>query len=156
MLRLSVLLYAWLLCAPPVVKAQDHAPNIILILADDLGYGDLASYGAADLRTPVIDSLAAAGMKFTRFYANAPVCSPTRAALLSGRYPPMAGVPGVIRTHAQDSWGALSPNVVLLPAMLRQNGYHTAMVGKWHLGLSAPDRPTDRGFDFFSMDSWET
>ncbi len=101
------------------------------------------------METPAVDSLASAGMRFSRFYANSSVCSPTRAALLSGRYPPMAGVPGVIRTPARDNWGALSTDVTLLPAMLRRNGYHTAMVGKWHLGLHAPDRPIDRGFDFF-------
>ena len=131
------------------VSAQTRAPNIVLILVDDLGYGDLSSYGATDLHTPAIDSLTASGMRFDRFYANSSVCSPTRAALLSGRYPPMAGVPGVIRTRAEDSWGALSKDVTLLPEMLRRKGYHTAMVGKWHLGLTAPDRPNDRGFDFF-------
>lgn len=124
-------------------------PNIVLILVDDLGYGDLSSYGAPDLSTPSIDSLADSGMRFMRFYANSTVCSPTRAALLSGRYPPMAGVPGVIRTHAENSWGRLAEEVRLLPEMLRRNGYHTAMVGKWHLGLAAPDRPIDRGFDYF-------
>ena len=129
--------------------AQERPPNILLILVDDLGYGDLGSYGAEDMETPAIDRLAASGMRLTRFYANSSVCSPTRAALLSGRYPPMAGVPGVIRTRARDNWGALSRDVTLLPAMLRRNGYHTAMVGKWHLGLQAPDRPTDRGFDLF-------
>ena len=131
------------------VSAQTQAPNIVLILVDDLGYGDLSSYGATDLHTPAIDSLTASGMRFDRFYANSSVCSPTRAALLSGRYPPMAGVPGVIRTRAEDSWGALSKDVTLLPEMLRRKGYHTAMIGKWHLGLTAPDRPNDRGFDFF-------
>ena len=131
------------------VSAQTRAPNIVLILVDDLGYGDLSSYGATDLHTPAIDSLTASGMRFDRFYANSSVCSPTRAALLSGRYPPMAGVPGVIRTRAEDSWGALSKDVTLLPEMLRRKGYHTAMIGKWHLGLTAPDRPNDRGFDFF-------
>jgi len=129
--------------------AQAQPPNIVVILVDDLGYGDLSSYGATDLQTPHIDRLAEAGMRFSRFYANSSVCSPTRASLLSGRYPPMAGVPGVIRTRAEDSWGALSEDVILLPEMLRRKGYHTAMVGKWHLGLTAPDRPHDRGFDFF-------
>ena len=128
---------------------QAQKPNIVLILVDDLGYGDLSSFGAPDMQTPALDSLAETGMKFTQFYANSPVCSPTRASLLTGRYPPMAGVPGVIRTHAANNWGALSPDVTLLPAMLRRSGYHTAMVGKWHLGLEAPDRPVDRGFDHF-------
>ncbi len=129
--------------------ASAQQPNIVLIVADDLGYGDLSSYGAEDLHSPALDSLAASGIRFTQFYANSPVCSPTRASLLSGRYPPLAGVPGVIRTHASNNWGNLAENIELLPEKLRRRGYHTAMVGKWHLGLNAPQRPVDRGFDHF-------
>ena len=147
--RLLPLVAALLLPVAHHVHAQGRPPNVLLILVDDLGYGDLGSYGAPDMETPAIDSLAAAGLRLTQFYANSSVCSPTRAALLSGRYPPMAGVPGVIRTNARDSWGALSEDVTLLPAMLRRRGYHTAMVGKWHLGLHPPDTPNERGFDFF-------
>jgi len=124
-------------------------PNLLLILVDDLGYGDLSCYGAKDLHTPNIDRLAARGMRFTHFYANCTVCSPTRASLLSGRYPDAVGVPGVIRTHSSSSWGLLSTEVELLPAVLRRAGYATAMVGKWHLGLGAPNLPNLRGFDFF-------
>lgn len=125
------------------------APNLLVILADDLGYGDLACCGASDLQTPHLDALFASGMRFTNFYANCPVCSPTRAALLSGRYQELVGVPGVIRTHSENSWGFLDPDAVLLPRVAQQHGYHTAIVGKWHLGLSAPNRPNDRGFDLF-------
>ncbi|MBA7644668.1 MAG: sulfatase-like hydrolase/transferase [Calditrichaeota bacterium] len=128
---------------------DDRQPNIVLILVDDLGYGDLSSYGAQDLRTPHIDSLMAAGVRFDRFYANCPVCSPTRAALLTGRYPDLVGVPGVIRTHARNNWGYLSPDTVLLPRILKREGYHTGMVGKWHLGLEPPNTPTEHGFDHF-------
>ncbi|MBN2133251.1 MAG: sulfatase-like hydrolase/transferase [Sedimentisphaerales bacterium] len=124
-------------------------PNIIVILVDDLGYGDLSSYGATDLKSPHVDKLMAGGMRFDRFYANCPVCSPTRAALLSGRYPDLVGVPGVIRTHIKDNWGFLSPHAILLPQMLKRAGYHTALVGKWHLGLSSPNKPNERGFDHF-------
>lgn len=124
-------------------------PNIVVVLADDLGYGDLSSYGAQDLRTPNIDALVQSGMRFDHFYANSPVCSPTRAALLSGRYPDLAGVPGVIRAHPENSWGHLSRDAVLLPIPLKAAGYHTAIVGKWHLGLEAPNTPNERGFDFF-------
>ena len=134
------------------VRAQPGAsgpPNVVLIMVDDLGYGDLSSYGADTLRTPHIDSLVAAGLRFDRFYANSPVCSPTRASLLTGQYPDRAGVPGVIRTHARNSWGYLSPEEVLLPRVLAWTGYHTAMVGKWHLGLEPPNTPTARGFDVF-------
>jgi arylsulfatase A-like enzyme len=124
-------------------------PNVLLILVDDLGYGDLSSYGANDLSTPHLDRLVRQGIGFSQFYANCPVCSPTRAGLLSGRYPDAVGVPGVIRTHAENSWGWLSQDAVLLPAVLKEAGYRTAIVGKWHLGLGEPNLPNARGFDFF-------
>ncbi len=124
-------------------------PNIIMILVDDLGYGDLSSYGAKDMQTPNIDNLIASGMRFDNFYANCPVCSPTRASLLTGRYPDLVGVPGVIRTHLTNNWGYLAPQAVLLPKLLSRTGYHTAMVGKWHLGLESPNTPNERGFDHF-------
>ena len=124
-------------------------PNILIILADDLGYGDLSCYGAKDLKSPHLDALMASGMRFDSFYANCPVCSPTRAALLSGTYPDLVGVPGVIRTSPESNWGWLSPKAVLLPVPLKAAGYHTAIVGKWHLGLESPNTPNERGFDFF-------
>lgn len=124
-------------------------PNILMILVDDLGYGDLSSYGATDLKTPNIDKLISAGMRFDNFYANCPVCSPTRAALLSGRYPDLVGVPGVIRTHITNSWGYLAPHAELLPKLLKTAGYQTAIIGKWHLGLDLPNTPIERGFDHF-------
>lgn len=129
--------------------AEPDRPNVLLILVDDLGYGDLSCYGAQDLNTPNIDRLAGGGMRFTNFYANCPVCSPTRASLLSGCFADAVGVPGVIRTHSANSWGYLDPNAVLLPAALKKAGYRTAMVGKWHLGLAEPNLPNLRGFDFF-------
>jgi len=124
-------------------------PNVIVILADDLGWADLRCYGAQDMETPAVDRLAAEGMKFDDFHANCPVCSPTRAALLTGRYPELVGVPGVIRTDPRDSWGNLIPQAVMLPELLRRAGYHTALVGKWHLGLQSPSLPNERGFDHF-------
>lgn len=145
LLRFSILVS--LLCATLPAAAQQ--PNIVLILADDLGWGDLSSYGAEDMRTSHVDALVAEGMRFDRFYANSPVCSPTRAALLTGMYPDLVGVPGVIRTHARNSWGYLAPEAVLLPEVLKLNGYHTGMAGKWHLGLTPPNTPRDRGFDHF-------
>jgi len=133
------------------VSQADHLgkPNIIVIIADDLGYGDLSSYGAKDLQTPNIDRLVAAGIRFDNFYANCPVCSPTRASLLTGRYPDLVGVPGVIRTHITNNFGYLCPRAILLPNLLKQVGYHTAIVGKWHLGLASPNTPNQRGFDQF-------
>ncbi len=138
-----------LAAAPAAAGAALSPPNVVIILADDLGYGDLSSYGARDLRSPHIDALVAAGMRFDNFYANCPVCSPDRAALLTGKYPDRAGVPGVIRTHPSDSWGYLSQSAVLLPQTLKRAGYDSAIVGKWHLGLEPPNIPTRRGFDHF-------
>ncbi len=143
-------LLALLLCIPGVLRAADAPrPNVLLILADDLGSGDLACCGARDMKTPHLDGLFAAGMRFTNFYANSCVCSPTRAALLTGRYPDLVGVPGVIRTHPTDSWGYLARDAVLLPAVLKEAGYCTGMVGKWHLGLESPNLPSERGFEHF-------
>lgn len=123
--------------------------NILCILVDDLGYGDLTCQGAKDMRTPHIDQLAARGMRMTQFYANSTVCSPSRASLLTGRYPDMAGVPGVIRQFEKNSWGYLDPSAELIPFPLKQQGYHTAIIGKWHLGFEAPNTPNHRGFDYF-------
>lgn len=134
--------------ARPADVRRDR-PNVLLIMVDDLGNGDLESHGAPDIKTPHISGLMEAGIRFDNFYANCPVCSPTRASLLSGRYPDMAGVPGVVRTYWDNSWGYLRQDMDLLPAVLRRGGYHAAMVGKWHLGLEAPNRPHDRGFDHF-------
>ena len=124
-------------------------PNIVLILVDDLGYGDLTCFGAKHARTPHLDALMAKGMRFDQFYANCTVCSPTRASLLTGLYPDKAGVPGVVRQWPKDSWGFMDPAAKTLPQMLKQAGYGTAMVGKWHLGFEPPNTPTERGFDFF-------
>ena len=130
-------------------KPAERKPNIVMILVDDLGYGDLSSYGAKDLQSPHIDALMEAGMRFGHFYANCCVCSPTRASLLTGRYPDRVGVPGVVRTHAENSWGYMDPHAKLIPDILEPAGYTTALVGKWHLGLEAPNTPHARGFDFF-------
>jgi arylsulfatase A-like enzyme len=144
---LFLLLLSW--WAPPPPEPPPARPNILLILVDDLGYGDLSGYGARDLRTPHLDALLARGVRSSHFYANSPVCSPTRAALLTGRYPDLVGIPGVIRMDPADNWGYLSPKAQLLPGYLKKAGYHTALVGKWHLGLESPNLPNDRGFDHF-------
>ena len=96
----------FLVCAGPIgVTAEAVRPNFLLILTDDHGYGDVSAYQPSDVRTPNIDRLGAEGMMFTRMRANATVCSPSRAALLTGRYADRVGVPGVIRNQAEDSWG---------------------------------------------------
>jgi arylsulfatase A-like enzyme len=142
--------------------AEAPRPNFLIILADDHGYGDVSTYHESDVRTPHLDRLAAEGMLFTRMRSNCTVCSPSRAALLTGRYPDRVGVPGVIRTHAENSWGFLDPEVPTLADELKKAGYHTAIVGKWHLGLESPNTPNERGFDHFHgflgdmMDSYTT
>jgi len=149
MLRCVIALLILLAPFASVPAQAQERPNIIVILADDLGYGDLSSFGAPDLKSPHIDRLVGQGLKFTNFYANCPVCSPTRAALLSGRYQDMVGVPGVIRTHADNNWGYLTRDAVLLPKLLKPAGYASAIIGKWHLGLESPNTPNERGFDHF-------
>ncbi|MEM7812075.1 MAG: sulfatase-like hydrolase/transferase [Planctomycetota bacterium] len=127
----------------------DDRPNLLLIVADDLGYADLACYGATDTQTPHLDRLAAGGVTFTNFYANCCVCSPTRASLLTGRYPQRAGVPGVVRVFGNQNFGYLDPTAETLPDRLNTAGYDTALIGKWHLGYRAPNLPLERGFDVF-------
>jgi len=124
-------------------------PNILLIMVDDLGYGDLSCYGAKDLKTPHIDKLMSESLRFNEFYANCCVCSPSRAALLTGRYPEFVGIPGVVRTHDENNWGYLIPDSIMLPELFQREGYHTSLIGKWHLGLQKPNRPNQRGFDEF-------
>ncbi len=126
-------------------------PNIIFIMADDLGRNDISFYGQGKngVRTPHIDSLFNTGVSLPNFYANSPVCSPTRAALMTGLYPDHAGVPGVIRQNAADNWGHLRSDVALLPERFKSLGYTTSMVGKWHLGFESPNLPNERGFEHF-------
>ena len=145
------------------VSAAEPRPNFLVILADDLGYGDVSAFRpGADVRTPNIDRLAAEGMLFTTMRANCTVCSPTRAALMTGRYADRVGVPGLVRTGAAETWGYLDPKVPTIAALLHGAGYHTGIVGKWNLGLESPNTPTERGFDFFHgflgdmMDSYTT
>jgi arylsulfatase len=132
-----------------------RAPNIILILADDLGYGDLGCYGSR-LRTPNIDQLASEGVRFTDFYSASSVCTPSRAALLTGRYPVRSGVTGVIQ--ANDSTG-LPASETSIARVLKGAGYRTACIGKWHLGSQAQFLPPRHGFDEYwgipySNDMW--
>ncbi|MFN4873077.1 MAG: sulfatase [Akkermansiaceae bacterium] len=129
--------------------AEKVRPNVLIIMADDLGYGDLSSYGAKDMRTPHLDKLMSESMRFDDFHANSCVCSPTRAALISGRYPELVGVPGVIRHYKNGDWGHLDPNSTMLTNVFQKNGYYTSLIGKWHLGLTAENLPNQRGFDEF-------
>ena len=99
-------------------------PNIIIILADDLGYHDVSYYGTKDIQTPNIDLLSTSGMRFDRFYSNSSVCSPTRASLMSGRYPERVGVPGLVRSTPSSNFGYLTPNTILLPELLKKMKYN--------------------------------
>ena len=127
-------------------------PNVIIILTDDLGYGDLSAYGSPQARTPHLDQMAAEGLKLTSFYAM-PSCSPSRAALLTGCYPPRVGIPNVVGPPG-PSWTAgvqygLHPDETTLPEILKAKGYATGMVGKWHLGHFPETMPQKHGFDQF-------
>jgi arylsulfatase A-like enzyme len=126
---------------------SDRPPNIICIVADDLGYSDLSSYGAQGYRTPVLDQLASDGVRFRHAYANAPICSPTRVALLTGRYQGRfkagLGEPGV------DPGDEIPVGTPTIASMLRAQGYRTALVGKWHLGSTPDHGPLRYGYDSF-------
>ncbi|MDX1679300.1 MAG: sulfatase-like hydrolase/transferase [Akkermansiaceae bacterium] len=124
-------------------------PNLLIIYTDDQGYGDTSMYGKEGIETPHMDRIAEEGMLFTRMRANCTVCTPSRAALITGIYADRAGAPGVIRNERHRSWGYLDPEVPTIADELNELGYHTALIGKWHLGLESPNIPNDRGFDFF-------
>lgn len=120
-------------------------PNVIVFLTDDQGYGDLSCMGATDFRTPNLDQMAEDGVRFTNWYSNSPVCSPSRAALLTGRYPGNAGVRSILRGHRTAN--GLPQSTPTLSTMLKESGYQTALTGKWHLGLAEGSRPNKHGFD---------
>src|SRR5664279_4592818 len=129
--------------AAALPAAPPRPPNIVMIYADDLGYGDLGCYGSK-IRTPNLDRMAAEGMRFTQFYSANPVCSPSRAALLTGRYPTRTGVPNVI--FPTDKTG-LADGETTLAQTLKQRNYQTMCIGKWHLGHLPPHLPMRHGFD---------
>jgi len=137
------LLALWLSIQP--TSAADR-PNVLFILADDQGSVDLGCYGSKDLETPHTDALAARGVRFTQFYSAAPVCSPSRAGILTGRYPVRAGVPGNCASQPGEK-GALPPEEVTMAEMFHAAGYATAQIGKWHLGYTPETHPLRQGFD---------
>lgn len=116
-------------------------------MTDDQGYGDLSCMGGTDFVTPNLDSLAANGARFTDWYSNSPVCSPSRAALLTGLYPARAGVREILAGHRRAT--GLQPKTPTIATALKEEGYITNLVGKWHLGLADNSRPTQNGFDYF-------
>ncbi len=122
-------------------------PNVLLIVADDLGYADLGCYGGKEIRTPHLDRLAEQGLRLTDFYVSSPICTPTRASLITGRYPQRFGFDWVIRYDEKDR--GLPSRGGSLPQLLRKRGYATALFGKWHLGYKPRFGPNAHGFDEF-------
>ncbi len=143
MKRLVFLLTALLTTA----ISEAAPPNVVIILADDLGYGDLGCYGSPTINTPNLDRMAAEGLRFTDFYVAAEVCTPSRAALLTGRYPIRSGMVGKRRVLFPNSKGGLPAEEITLAEGLKEKGYATAVIGKWHLGIHEGSRPQDQGFD---------
>ena len=153
-MRWSISLLAVIAVSHPTpVRSQSltpNKPNVLLIITDDMGWADLSSYGAEDVRTPHIDGLAREGIRLTDFYSNGVLCTPTRAGLISGRYQqrygleaalPSPGVAGGDRGLPATGWS--------LPQLLKNNGYATALIGKWHLGYKPEFNPNRHGFDYF-------
>ena len=129
----------------PALAAKAERPNVIVILADDLGYGDTGVYGSKIIKTPNIDALAADGVRFTQGYVTHPVCAPSRAAILTGRYQQRFGYE--FNPVGRDRNGGLARSETMLGDIMKSAGYHTGMIGKWHLGMAPGYHPVDRGFD---------
>ena len=130
-------------------KATEERPNIILIMADDLGYGDIGCYGSKKIHTPNVDALARGGLKFTDYHSNCPVCSPTRAALLTGRYQQRCGIEGVIYAKGPIRQTGIALEETTFAEVLKKRGYMTGIFGKWHLGYNVEFNPAGQGFDEF-------
>ncbi|MRS03531.1 arylsulfatase, partial [bacterium] len=149
---------ALLLMYPQAIKAMDTdtKPNIILILVDDMGYGDLSCYGGTGYQTPNLDRLANMGIMFTSFYSGSSVSTPSRAALLTGCYPPRIGLTDVLLPGARVGLNQVETTI---PEMLKEVGYVSGIIGKWHLGDHKNMMPLDHGFDEYyglpySNDLW--
>jgi arylsulfatase A-like enzyme len=144
-ITLRLLLLAALAAA--TIRAAEPRPNVVFILVDDQGYYDLGCTGATEVQTPRIDALAASGVRFTDYYAAAPICSPSRAAILTGRYPRRLGLEAWVQRA--DSTRGLPARELTLARLFQSHGYATACIGKWHLGHTPEFRPERRGFDRF-------
>src|SRR5436190_10444855 len=138
------LLFAIVLLECVAFAADAQLPNVVLIVADDLGYEDLGCFGAKAIKTPRLDAMASEGIRFTDFSVAAPFCSPSRAALLTGRLPARCGVPYVLFPTEHTG---LPPEEITLAEMLKPAGYASACIGKWHLGWRRELRPQQQGFD---------
>jgi arylsulfatase A len=122
-------------------------PNVVLIMADDLGYGDLSCYGSDTIKTPVLDKLASEGARLTSFYAGCTICTPSRMALLTGAYPARVGWRGGVVGYGVKPQNGLAPGAITIAEVFRGAGYQTALIGKWHLGDTPELSPMKQGFD---------
>jgi arylsulfatase A-like enzyme len=147
--RARIAVAAAALALAGIADAQTRPPNIVVIVADDMGYGDIGAYGGKDIPTPNVDALANAGVRFTDAYVSAPVCSPTRAGLLTGRYQERFGHEFNIGMVARNTDFGLALDERTIADRLKAAGYRTALVGKWHLGFAPQFYPMERGFDEF-------
>jgi arylsulfatase A-like enzyme len=145
-LPVILLLAAIFPAAPAFSSIPAPKPNIVFIVADDMGYADCGVHGSKDILTPHINSIAKAGVRFTDGYVTGPVCSPTRAALMTSRYQHRDGVPDWVK---KDSETGLAAGVPTIADYLRKADYRTALIGKWHLGQKDQFHPMNRGFDEF-------
>jgi len=154
-LQLSLAMVAFVVAlmgsAPLLAQAPPAAsrPNVVLVITDDVGYADIGSYGAKDIKTPNIDSLARDGVKLTDFYANGPMCSPTRAGLVTGRYQQRFAIEAALGGVSTAPEQGLPATGRSLPQLLKNAGYATALLGKWHLGYKPEYSPNAHGYDYF-------
>ena len=137
------------LAAAPAATQPAAPPNVVVIVADDLGIGDVGCFGAQDVRTPNLDRLAADGVRFANWHTNSPVCSPSRASILTGKYPQHAGIPEILFSRPEFDVPGLRKGEQTLASELKKLGYSTGAVGKWHLGSASDSRPRAQGFDEF-------
>lgn len=145
--HLQILIILHLLAGWAVGAAAETKPNVILIMADDLGYGDLSCYGSTRIRTPVLDGLAKEGVRLTNFYAGATICTPSRMALLTGCYPPRMGWRGGVMGYKMAMNTGLAPEARTVAELFKDDEYHTGLCGKWHLGNATEMLPRQQGFD---------
>ncbi|HMV83650.1 MAG TPA: sulfatase-like hydrolase/transferase [Blastocatellia bacterium] len=138
-------LFALLWLVSPASAQSARKPNFVFILVDDMGYGDLSSFGSKDIRTPNIDRLGKEGVKLMQAYSNGPVCTPTRAAFITGRYQQRVGLEWALNANEKDP--GLPVEETSIARMLKNNGYTTALIGKWHLGSKTEFLPLQHGFD---------